>query len=834
MKTNYQRLTAQQFQLFRSWRRRPSHRGNAPGLRRSAGAFVLMLLASTAAATAIAWTNPSNGNWSVPANWSPNQVPTTNDFVAITNAGTYTITLDLDPTIAGLVLGADSGIQTLTTAGRTFTLNGSAVVETNGVFHLNGGALSGPTQLDLYGTFLWNRGAIDTNATVTVATGGQVAISSSANYTKYLYGTLTNHGTITWQLYGNLFISGVLHNTGLFDAQLDRTLYGGGRGIIVNTGVFRKTASSGILDCEVPLINCGTVDTQTGQLNLAAGSRFAEGCEFIGAGETWMATGTNALSGRIHTENLTLKYSATLAGTGSFSGTLKWGGGSIGPEAIVTVATNGTLLIASPANYVKSLAGFLTNAGTIIWQPHSGMLISGVLHNLPGALFDAQMDGTINQGGGGLILNEGILRKSVGSGPVNCAVPLINCGTVDTQIGSIVLSDGSIFNSGCAFIGAGTTRLDSGTNTLSGSLYSENLVVLYNATLTGTGSISGTLTWSGGSIGPEAFVTVAPTGILLIASSANHVKHLYGCLTNAGTIVWQPHSGLNIAGRVHNLPGAVFDAQLAGAIYQGGGGLIINDGEFRKTADSGTVTCAASFLNNGTVEVSAGTLYFEGAYTNHTGTILLAGGTFRTRSPLWLAGGLLTGWGTVNADVTNAGTVRPARTHGGLQIQGNYEQTIGGLTAFELAGNVPGTNQSRLSITGAAGLRGSVGVHWVEDYLPFPGTTFPVLTFASRRGEFCCFDNFILLGHGRRLTPVYSPTSLTLATGAAPEPTTVPLRVTVDDGAIVCWPAEFPGYELYGTTNLGQTNWMLLFGATNRWLEAPPLAREKFFRLQKP
>ena len=413
-------------------------------------------------------------------------------------------------------------------------------------------------------------------------------------------------------------------------------------------------------------------------------------------------------------------------------------------------------------------------------------------------------------------------------------MPLINSGTVDTQVGTVVLSDGSRFNAGSAFIGSGTTRLDSGTNTINGAIHSENLALLYNATLTGTGSFSGTLTWGGGSIGPDAVITVAPNGTLLIASAANYVKNLYGSLTNAGTITWQPRSGLLIGGVLHNLPGALFDAQFDATVMQGGSGLIVNEGVFGKSAGSGSTDCAVTFINNGTVKVSSGTLDFEGAYTNPAGTILLAGGTFRTLSPLWLSGGLLTGWGTLDADVTNAACIRPACSNGVLTINGKCEQLLGGRMEFELAGNQPGTNQSRLNITGAAILRGTVGVVWGEGYVPSPGTSFPVLTFASRKGEFCCFDNFLLLGQGRRLTPVYSATSLTLATIAAPEPTAVPLRVTVEGSALVCWPVEFPGYELYWSPNLSQTNWTLLPGVTNHFLEASPLAREKFFRLQKP
>jgi hypothetical protein len=262
--------------------------------------------------------------------------------------------------------------------------------------------------------------------------------------------------------------------------------------------------------------------------------------------------------------------------------------------------------------------------------------------------------------------------------------------------------------------------------------------------------------------------------------------------------------------------------------------VIINDGVFRRSATSTIVGCGVPVINNGTVEALAGTLAFTDAFANPQGTILLAGGTISLSQPLVLASGQLTGWGTLNADVINAACVRPARSNGGLTIKGEYEQLLGGRLEFELAGIVPGANQSRLNISGAATLRGTVGVRWEEGYVPSPGTNFPVLTFASRQGEFCCFDDCILLGQGLRLEPVYSATNFTLAPVAAPEPTIVPLRMTVDVGAIVCWPVEFPGYELYWSTNLSQTNWTVISCASNRWIDTPPLPREKFYRLHKP
>lgn len=791
----------------------------------------------TSRAAVITWTNTANGNWSVAANWNPNQVPTTSDTVVVASAGTYTVTLNVDAAISGFIVGGESGTQTVSLAGRTLTLNGSGTVGPRGVLALvnSYASLAGTNHVTLQGNMDWGGGSISTNAAITVTLGGRVTIASGANYAKYLYGYLTNNGTIDWQLHGGFAIGGVLHNLteGVFDVKADLSLYRSGNGVIVNDGIFRKSAGAGTFDCQVPLINNGTVDTQIGRLTLAGGSVFNSGCYFVGAGETRLDSGTYTIHGPVHSENLFLLYNGTLMGTGSFTGTLTWGGGAIGSDAAITVATNSQLRITSGATYAKNMFGHLTNAGTITWQPNGGLLVNGVLHNLDGALFDAQLDGAISSGAGGLIINDGVFRKSVGAGTMTCRAPLINNGTVDTQIGNIVLSDGSAFNAGCAFTGLGTTRLDSGTNSINGAIHSENLALFSGGTLTGTGSFTGTLTWGGGTIAPDAAITVATAGNFLIASAANYAKSLYGRLRNAGTITWQPHGGLWIAGVLHNLPGALFDAQFDGSIAQAGSGLIINDGLFSKSAGAGVTGCEVPFINNGTAKISSGTLSFEGGYTNLLGTIALAGGTFRTPQPLWLPGGFMTGWGSLSADVFNAACIRPSASNGMLRINGDFEQMLGGRMEFELGGNVPGTNQSRLNITGAAILRGTVGVVWNEGYAPTPGTNFPVLTFASRQGEFCCCDNFLRLGEDSRLAPVYTATALTLVTIAAPDPTNVPLRVAVDGGALVSWPVEFPGFELYWSTNLSFTNWTLIPNITNRYLEVPPLPPEKYFLLRK-
>jgi hypothetical protein len=186
----------------------------------------------------------------------------------------------------------------------------------------------------------------------------------------------------------------------------------------------------------------------------------------------------------------------------------------------------------------------------------------------------------------------------------------------------------------------------------------------------------------------------------------------------------------------------------------------------------------------------------------------------------------------VQTSVTNTGRVAPAGSNGVLWVQGDYTQPLQGNLELALGGTYPGTNQSLLRISGLARLSGSIGVRWAQDYLPDPGTTFEILTCTSRTGDFDCQNGFILLGQGRRLLPVYGPGSLALVMTTAPEPVEVPLRVTVEEAALICWPTEFPGYELYWSTNLNQPDWTLLPGVTNAFLDPPPLPPHKFYQLR--
>jgi len=197
----------------------------------AAFAAVLLFSKPTIAAT-ITWTNSVDGNWSGTTNWSPNQVPGSSDTAVITNDGTYTVTLDVGANVAGLVVGATSGVntQTFLINGQTLTLNGQVMVNSQGLFNFSNGTLAGNGILA--GVMTWTGGTLAGGGTLTVATNGVLNLSGSGPFN--LSGMLTNAGTVNWEATADLAIyyaeyygltGGIVNLSGaVFNAQNDQAI----------------------------------------------------------------------------------------------------------------------------------------------------------------------------------------------------------------------------------------------------------------------------------------------------------------------------------------------------------------------------------------------------------------------------------------------------------------------------------------------------------------------------------------------------------------------------------------------------------------------------------
>jgi len=184
---------------------------------------------------------------------------------------------------------------------------------------------------------------------------------------------------------------------------------------------------------------------------------------------------------------------------------------------------------------------------------------------------------------------------------------------------------------------------------------------------------------------------------------------------------------------------------------------LVNSGSI-VVGNGGTVSAQGPFGNGGIVTIATGgTFSTSGAdYLQWAGTTTVDG--LLSAGNVYLLGGLLTGAGPIQANVTNAATVEPGDTGGTLTIQGNYTQTATGVLLIQIAGP---SQYGQLAITGSATLAGTLQVSLSGGYVPAEGNSFQILTFADYTGGFST-EIGLDLPHHRRLTPESSSDELTL------------------------------------------------------------------------
>jgi hypothetical protein len=165
--------------------------------------------------------------------------------------------------------------------------------------------------------------------------------------------------------------------------------------------------------------------------------------------------------------------------------------------------------------------------------------------------------------------------------------------------------------------------------------------------------------------------------------------------------------------------------------------------------------------NGGTVNLTPGTITLSWVDLNVTPTGTLTAGTLALA-----AGSTLTGTGTITANVSNGGLVRPGTSPsnpGILTIAGNYTQTAGGSLTVDIGGLGDG-HYGRLAVTGSVALGGTLNVNLVSPYFPQNGDTFSILIFPSASGQFATINGLLQSGGRRTFQPWDRPTELDLVT----------------------------------------------------------------------
>src|SRR5262245_43974320 len=127
-----------------------AHRTTIRGHKRQAR-LIIEQLEERCLLTVVHWDGGGgNSDWNNPTNWDTDQVPTADNTAVIDLAGTFSVDLSTDVSIAGLTLGGASGTQTLNTGTHTMTINGPGAVTSHGVALFGGGTINGT--LDNQGT----------------------------------------------------------------------------------------------------------------------------------------------------------------------------------------------------------------------------------------------------------------------------------------------------------------------------------------------------------------------------------------------------------------------------------------------------------------------------------------------------------------------------------------------------------------------------------------------------------------------------------------------------------------------------------------------------------
>ena len=733
----------------------------------------LLLIIHRAHSATLIWTNTAGGDWSVAANWSPNQVPGSSDNAFITNSGSYTVTLNAQATVNSLSLA-----QTLAWSGGG--LAGAVTVATNGVLNII------------------NTGYADLGSC-----------------------TLTNYGTVNWvtgTLQGGGTPGTTIDNYGLWNVQDDSTINhnDGGDAIAFNNyGTFLKSAgstnSSTILRGGVNFTNTGTIDAASGSL-VWQGSLTTTG-NLIG--------NTNVNGG--------IFVDGTLNGYSLIAGPLNLEGGNI--AGAVTVATNGILNIIISSGYLDLSGCILTNSGTVNWV--TGTLQGG---GTPGTtidnygLWNVQDDSSINHNDGGDAIafnNYGTFLKSAGSTNSSTilrgGVNFTNTGTIDVASGSLVWQgsltttgnligntnvNGGIFVDGTLngySLIAGPLNLEGGniagavtvaTNGILNIIISSGYLDLSGCILTN----SGTVNWVTGTLqgGGTPGTTIDNYGLWNVQDDSS-INHNDGgdaiAFNNYGTFLksaGSTNSSTFFVGDVNFTNTGTIDAASGSLVWLGGcsltttGNLIgntnVNGGIFVDgtlngysliagplNLEGGNIAGAVTVATNGILNIiiSSGYLDLSGCILTNSGTVnwvtgtLQGGGTpgttidnyglwnvqddssinhndggdaiaFNNYGTFLKSAGSATG-GTVlqgGVDFTNYG--RMDMQAGNVTLQGGYNLTNGTLN-FGINGL---TNYGTISLSGIAPLSSTISANLNNGYIPVRGNSFTNLYYGSYTGGF--------------------------------------------------------------------------------------------------
>ena len=269
----------------------------------------------------------SSGTWAVTASFTGGTLLLTGGTLNFNSGATLT------------------GITQMTLQGATANFNTSTTI-TPANLTFTAGTLGGSNNVTLGagGNFTWQGGTMSGNGTTTVGAGRTLLINGGTS----LYRSLVNAGAGTMSSSGYMYIytGGAFSNSGTFDIQNDSGFYLGNAGtIFANSGTLTRSTSSGIAYVSTVLNNTGTIDIQSGILNLGNCTQTAGGTHLNG-GTLQVPFGASfGLQGGVLDGNGNIDGNVSVSGSGQFNPGTSPGEISITNNHTYTQASPGVLNI---------------------------------------------------------------------------------------------------------------------------------------------------------------------------------------------------------------------------------------------------------------------------------------------------------------------------------------------------------------------------------------------------------------------------------------------------------------------------------------------------------
>ena len=740
-------------------------------------AFVYMgflVFVSPALGTDISWTNTTDGNWSVAANWSPNSVPGSGDNAFITNSGTYTVTLDVIDTVSNLVLGGASGTNALSINANYLIVSSIGSINTNGLLSLGGGGFYGTNIIG--GVMNWTGGYF--NGVLTVASNATLNISGPA--TKYtLQGTVViNYGTNNWTggTISTLGATTFYNQPGaLFDVQCDQFI---GPGMeFYNAGIFQKSAGAGICTNYTYFVNSGVVTNSSGTLLFENGGSMNG---TIGVGTNANITFTSGISGDSFTVDGA--FYATAGGEIDFLGgppfyfdigSPNFGGAGIidlaspviftvpitnltlsdgflwetntvvgtlnlvangGVQGYLTIASNAVMNVNSTRIAQFGYGTILTNYGTINWISNQFSIYTApgeqsVIYNEPGALFDVQCDGFV---GSCEFDNLGTFRKSAGTGICTNYMYFINTGTVTNMSGTLLFENGGTMD--------GTTGVGPGANITFITSFSGDSMTMDGAFYAAAG---GEIDFYGGPVfyfdvgsfnfnGPGIIDMAAPaTFTVPITNLTLSDGFLEGTNVVVGTLNLVANSG--VQGYLTIASNAVMNVNSTRGVIFGYGTILTNYGRINWLGNDYNINTAPGPGNYSVIYNEPGAIFDIQCDQLMGRAEFDNAGTFRKSAG--------TGVSDIEMYFVNSGTIEPL-SGTILFNRNNYNSPFillpTSVLYFPIGGETNGTQYGSIDIApiNYIQLGGTLAMDLTNGFVPNVGDTFPIIAWGSKQDGF--------------------------------------------------------------------------------------------------